>query len=245
MGVGADPRRYREVWVLTRPWANRHEELVAALQAAPERDHLHIVEVPMPGPWRDKAWEPFQAPGRLEYVVWQVAAIRTARRIAQREHVDLAWHVTFANVWMGAIVDRIGPPSILGPVGGGVGPVWRVLPTMGLRGVVSETARVAARTFGRWFNPLARSAWTNADLILAQNRETASWLPGSTRDRTAVFHTSPSTTSSSDTEGATRRRRGQRRAIRRQADPMEGRAPRDRDHRPPPRLAAAGPGRRP
>lgn len=177
-----------EVWVLTRPWASRHEELVAALRAAPERDHLHIVEVPMPGPWRDKAWEPFQAPGRLEYVVWQVAAIRTARRIAQREHVDLAWHVTFANVWMGAIVDRIGPPSILGPVGGGVGPAWRVLPTMGLRGVVSETVRVAARTFGRWFNPLARSAWTNADLILAQNRETASWLPGSTRDRTAVFH---------------------------------------------------------
>jgi glycosyltransferase involved in cell wall biosynthesis len=54
--------------------------------------------------------------------------------------------------------------------------------------VAYETVRAAARTFGRWLNPLARSAWTNVNLILAINRETAEWLPPSTRDRTVVFH---------------------------------------------------------
>ena len=143
----------------------------------------------MPGPWRDKAWDPFKSRfQRLEYIVWQLAALRTARRIARQQQVDLAWHVTFANVWMGAIVDRVGPRSILGPVGGGIGPAWRMLPAMGWRGVAYETVRATARTAGRWLNPLARSAWTHADLILAQNRETAAWLPGSTRERTTVFH---------------------------------------------------------
>jgi glycosyltransferase involved in cell wall biosynthesis len=177
-----------DVWVLTRPWHDRHDDLLEGWRAAPERDHLHVIEVQMPWPWKRKHWDPFTAPQRVEYIAWQLAALRTARRVARRERIDLAWHVTFANVWMGAVVDRIGPRSILGPVGGGVGPAWRLLPTMGLRGIAYETARAVARTAGRYLNPLARSAWSHADLILAQNRETARWLPASTRDRTVVFH---------------------------------------------------------
>ncbi len=178
-----------DVWVLTRPWQDHHEELVRAWQSAPEREHLHIVEVPMPRPWRHKPWDPFRSRfQRLEYIVWQLAALRTARRIARREQVDLAWHLTFANVWMGSVVGRIGPRSVLGPVGGGIGPAWRTLPAMGWRGLAYEIVRAVARTIGRWLNPLARSAWTHADLILAVNRETAAWLPKSTRDRTVVFH---------------------------------------------------------
>ena len=178
-----------DVWVLTRPWQDHHDQLVETWRSSPEREHLHIVEVPMPGPWRGKSWDPFRSGNqRLEYFVWQLAALRTARRIARREHVDLAWHVTFANAWMGSIVDRVGTRSVLGPVGGGIGPAWRMLPAMGWRGVAYESVRAASRTAGRWLNPLARSAWTHADLILAQNRETAAWLPRATRDRTVVFH---------------------------------------------------------
>jgi glycosyltransferase involved in cell wall biosynthesis len=178
-----------DVWIVTRPWQSHHQRLLEGLREAPEREHMHLVEVPMPGPWRNRAWDPWTSRfQRFEYVLWQLSAIRAVRRLARRERVDLAWHVTFANVWMGSIVDRAGTRSVLGPVGGGIGPAWRALPSMGLRGVAYETVRAAARTFGRWLNPLARSAWTHADLILAVNRETARWLPGSTRDRTVVFH---------------------------------------------------------
>ena len=198
----------------------------------------------MPRPWRGKSWDPFRSGNqRLEYFVWQLAALRTARRIARREHVDLAWHVTFANAWMGSIVDRVGTRSVLGPVGGGIGPAWRMLPAMGWRGVAYEAVRAATRTAGRWLNPLARSAWTHADLILAQNRETAGWLPQATRDRTVVFH---NVAIDDDLVAAPRAAADRRpsRPVRRAADPVEGREPRDRGDGAPAGLAPGDPRRR-
>ena len=177
-----------ETWVLTRPWPDRRSDLLEALRAAPERDTLHIVEVEMPGPWRRKRWDPFRGAQRMEYLVWQLTALRTARRIAKREDIDLVWHLTFANVWMGSIGGLIGPRFVLGPVGGGVGPVWRFMPAFGLRGMLYEALRSLVRTVGRYLNPLARSAWGSAALILAQNPETIRWLPSSARPRTALFH---------------------------------------------------------
>ena len=131
-----------DVWVLTRPWQDHHEQLVQAWRSAPEREHLHIVEVPMPGPWRGKAWDPFKSRfQRLEYIVWQLAALRTARRIARQRAggPGLARHV---RERVDGRHRRPGRPALdPRPVGGGIGPAWRMLPAMGWRGVAYETVR--------------------------------------------------------------------------------------------------------
>lgn len=178
-----------ETWVLTRPWPARQADLEAAVAVAPEHASIHLEYVGLPR-WLGTAdWDPFtRGHQRLEYLLWQLAAIRRARALARRHQVDLVWHLTFANVWMGSIGALVGPRFILGPVGGGVGPPWRLLAGSGWRAVIAEGVRSGTRTVARYLNPLARVAWTRAVLILAQNRETLAWLPASTRARTEIFH---------------------------------------------------------
>lgn len=178
-----------ETWVLTRPWPGRRAELEAAVAAAPERDALHVVYVDLPRPLGTPNWDPFQTGHqRLEYILWQIAALRTARRIARQERIDLVWHLTFANVWMGSIGALVGPRFILGPMGGGVGPAWGLLKGFGPRGMAFEAVRSLVRTASRYLNPLARVAWTRAAVVLVQNGETYRWLPESAQSRTEIFH---------------------------------------------------------
>jgi glycosyltransferase involved in cell wall biosynthesis len=116
-----------------------------------------------------------------------LAAATKARQLAHRYRVDLVWHLTYANIWIGSIGGLLGKPFVLGPVGGGVGPPWRLLPEFGWRGAVHELVRSVARTSGRWLNPLSRTAWTRAGLILVQNPETRGWLPRSVRSKVHLF----------------------------------------------------------
>ena len=178
-----------ETWILTRPWPARRADLDQAIAAAPEGRSIHLVYVEAPRWIASVDWDPFRrGHQRLEYLLWQLAAIRTARRIARQEEIDLVWHLTFANVWMGSIGGLVGRPFILGPVGGGVGPAWRLATGFGVRGLAYEVLRSAIRTTSRHLNPLARLAWSRASLILAQNDETVRWLPRSVRPRVEIFH---------------------------------------------------------
>ncbi|HTS15724.1 MAG TPA: glycosyltransferase [Candidatus Sulfotelmatobacter sp.] len=178
-----------ETWILTRPWPARRAELEAAVAAAPEGASIHLEYVDLPRWAGTSGWDPFtRGHQRLEYILWQLAALRTARRLARRQQIDLVWHLTFANVWMGSIGALVGPRSILGPVGGGVGPPWRLMAGSGVRSLLGEGLRSGVRTVARYLNPLARVAWSRATLILAQNAETLAWLPSSARRRTVVFH---------------------------------------------------------
>lgn len=180
-----------DTWVLTRPWPDRRRQLEDALATAPEQASMHITYVDLPRWLGSRDWDPFlKGHQRIEYVLWQFAALRTARRIASRERIDLVWHLTFANVWMGSVGALIGPPFVLGPVGGGVGTPWKLLQGFGWRGILAEVLRTLVRTAARYTNILARVAWSRASLILVQNRETYRWLPASTRNRTEIFHNS-------------------------------------------------------
>jgi glycosyltransferase involved in cell wall biosynthesis len=175
--------------VLTRPWPGRHQELEAALAVVPEAASMHMVYVDLPHPLGTRDWDPFLRGHQvIEYMLWQLVALRTARRIARQEEIDFVWHLTFANVWMGSIAGLVGPVSVLGPVGGGVGSLWRLVPGFGRRGIVSEVIRTLVRSLARYINPLARVAWSRASLILVQNPETKRWLPASVWPRTEVFH---------------------------------------------------------
>jgi glycosyltransferase involved in cell wall biosynthesis len=172
-----------ETWVITR--ANNADVIEAALPALPERDQLRFVYVDLPS-W-SRFWKKGQRGVRLYYLLWQVAALRKARRLHKRESFDVVWHLTLANAWLGSLAPLLGPSFVYGPVGGGPSAPWRLLPAFGIRGVLFEVFRTVARSVGRYANPAARIAWKRAELILVQNRETLAFLPRRHRSRPDIF----------------------------------------------------------
>jgi glycosyltransferase involved in cell wall biosynthesis len=157
-----------------------------------EGDRIHFVAVNLPG---DPGGQDFGAlPARwsrqphIGYLVWQVRAIREARRLHAAAPFDLTWHLTWANGWFGSTLSAIDVPFVLGPIGGGVSPPWRLVASLGARGLAFELARGVARVMARRLNPLAHRSWRRARLILVQNRETLAWLPAGPRRRARLFH---------------------------------------------------------
>jgi glycosyltransferase involved in cell wall biosynthesis len=113
---------------------------------------------------------------------------RRARRLHAEQPFDMTWHLTWANAWFGTTLSSVRAPFVLGPIGGGVGPPWRLVFAGGAKSVAFEVARGIARTAARRLNPLAHRSWRRARLILVQNRETLEWLPARARARARVFH---------------------------------------------------------
>lgn len=173
-----------ETWVVTR--ANNRAPIERVLPGIPERERLHFVYVDLPA-WA-RFWKKGQRGIRVYYLLWQLAALRAARRLHRETGFTLAWHLTFANAWFGSLAPLVGPPFVYGPVGGGVGmPPLRLVRMLGPRAVRFELARAAARASGRYLNPLARLAWSRARLVLVQNGETRAWLPPRHRAKASVF----------------------------------------------------------
>jgi glycosyltransferase involved in cell wall biosynthesis len=172
-----------DAWVLTR--ANNRDVIEAALPSCPERDRLHFVYLDLPR-WA-RTWKRGQRGIRLYYTLWQVLALRTARRLHRELRFDVAWHLTMANVWLGASAAYLPTRFVYGPVGGGVRTSWRLLPALGAWGATYEVLRATARATARLVNPLARTAWTRAEVILVQNPETRGWLPRRHRSKAHVL----------------------------------------------------------
>jgi glycosyltransferase involved in cell wall biosynthesis len=106
------------------------------------------------------------------YDRWQLEAAKQGALLAQSVTFDLVHHITFASDWARAGVAGLGFPFVWGPVGGGVGPPIKMLPTLGLRGLLEEGSRTVARTVmrsRRWY----RQAWRAARVVFVQNSETA------------------------------------------------------------------------
>jgi glycosyltransferase involved in cell wall biosynthesis len=175
--------RLGETSVITRE--NNRVAIEAMLPAIAERDRLKFEYVDLP------AWARFWKRGlrgvHVYYVLWQIAALRRARALNKEQRFDLAWHLTFANAWIGSGAALLGTRFVYGPVGGGVKTPWKLLPALGAQGSVQELLRVAVRGAARYGNPLARLAWRRADLILVQNPETREWLPRRFRPNAEVF----------------------------------------------------------
>jgi glycosyltransferase involved in cell wall biosynthesis len=172
-----------ETWVVTR--ANNRASIETGLAGAPERDRLHFVYVDLPE--RARRWKRGRRGIHLYYLLWQLAALRAARRLQAERPFDLVWHLTLANVWLGSVAPLVGPPAVYGPVGGGARVPWRLLPTLGPRGVATEAVRTSVEVGARYANPLARLAWRRSRLVLVQNPETRRWLPRRHRSRAELL----------------------------------------------------------
>src|SRR6266545_1738049 len=175
--------RLGETWVITR--RDYQAAIEDALRSVPERDNLTFVYVDLPQQLR--SWQRGLRGLRVYYLLWQIAALREARRLRRSIRFDVVWHLTWANAWFGSLAPLAGRPFVYGPVGGCVDPPWRLLPQLGWIGAGYEIGRVIVRGTARYLNPLARLSWNQADLILAQNAETRSWFPRAHRAKARLF----------------------------------------------------------
>ena len=172
--------RNHDVWVLTR--ANNRPRIEPAL-AAMRQPQLHFVYVDLPV-WA-RFWKRGRVGVRAYYVLWQIAAARAARRLHRVHEFDVVHHLTFANMWLPALVCVTRAPFVLGPIAGGQRVPRALYRALGARGAASELLLLALRAVNR-ANPLVRYAWTRAVLILANNGETLQALPRKHRRKTAL-----------------------------------------------------------
>lgn len=185
--------RFADVTVLTRS-APPHEDgrYDDWRELMPEEGRVDFVLVPLPGDpcWTgaDQQLSWWSRQPYIGYLAWQIRAGQVARRLHQETPYDLTWHVSWANGWLGSTLASVDAPFVLGPIGGGVGPPWRLALGLGWRGFLNEMARSVIRTVARAANPLAHRSWRRARLILVQNRETLDWLPAHARRRARIFH---------------------------------------------------------
>jgi glycosyltransferase involved in cell wall biosynthesis len=159
--------RFHDVWVLTR--ANNRPAIEAALRREP-LPNVRFVYHDLPR-WA-RFWKRGQRGVRAYYSLWQLTAASLCRRLHHEVQFDAAHHVTLVNYWMPSCLAGLPIPFIWGPVGGGEqlpSGFWRWL---GVRGILYEVARAAARTFGE-NGPFVQRTARRCALAIATTRQTA------------------------------------------------------------------------
>jgi glycosyltransferase involved in cell wall biosynthesis len=190
-----------ETWVITR--SNNRSAIEEGLRNLSLDVSPRFVYVDLPE-WA-RFWKRGQRGIRLYYMLWQIAALRRAHQLLGQLDFDLVWHLTLANAWLGSTGSLLPQPFVYGPVAAGPGMAWGLVPALGIRGTLYEGLRELAEAAGRYVNPLARTSWRRARLILAQNEETRQWMPSRHRPKVMLF---PNTVLE-DLPTAVRRRRSQ------------------------------------
>jgi glycosyltransferase involved in cell wall biosynthesis len=169
--------RDHDVWLITR--ANNREVIEAA--EPPARIRFVYVDLPPAA----RMWKRGARGVRLYYVLWQLFAAREARRLHATERFDVVHHLTFANVFLPALVCAVPAPFVLGPVAGGQRVPRSLYRELGVRGTLAELALRTARVAMR-FSPLVRTAWARAAVVLVNNEETIAVLPRRHRAKALV-----------------------------------------------------------
>ncbi len=162
--------RENDVWVLTR--SNNREAIEAELERHPIPS-LRFVYLDLPRRWT--FWKRGQRGVRLYYSLWQLAALREARRLHLEVGFDVVHHLTFANAWLPAGVAFVDAPCVLGPLDAGLRVPVRFYRELGVRGVLAEWKAEIVRGAAR-LNPVAQRGMRRAVLVIAQNEESAERL---------------------------------------------------------------------
>ncbi len=174
--------RFHDVWVITHEY-NREGVLAGLAAGGAKGVRFRFLALPPPL----GALYKIDFGQRIYYYLWQVAALRAARRLHREVRFDLAHHVTFGNDWIPSWIGAFLPvPFIHGPVGGGQRTPRGLLEEYTFGGRLSELARNAAQWLGRR-DPVRRRCLRKAKAILVCNRETRDRIPESRRGKTMYF----------------------------------------------------------
>jgi glycosyltransferase involved in cell wall biosynthesis len=143
-------------------WAEEHPDAT-----------LEFIEVQEPA-WMAILHRWFRFHRQLEFVTyggWLRGVVQETRRWHDREPFDAVSHVSFSNYWLPSPAWRLGIPSLWGPVGGGVRTPLRLVPTLGLAGIVAELERAIGLSVAAAL-PATRRTHRRATVPLVETEET-------------------------------------------------------------------------
>lgn len=162
--------RFHETWVLTR--ANNRSAIEAAAGHALAA-HIHWVYFDLPD-WV-RAFKRGRRGHRLYYHLWQLGAWLVAWRLHRAVRFEVIHHATFAAYWLPSFLSLVGPPVIIGPVGGGETAPSTFRRAFGARGYAQELGRALLRRLSL-LNPMLRMTLSRAALVLATTPDTQALL---------------------------------------------------------------------
>jgi glycosyltransferase involved in cell wall biosynthesis len=175
-------RQGHEVWVLTSSSQR------AAVEAACRNDRglngLRWI-FPEVGGWRlrpgiEPKWE------RTYNLLWQRAALRHARKLQREVKFDAVHHLTWGGVRAPTFLGSLGPPLIVGPLGGGETSPQSLRDGFHSRAKVTETVRdLSNATIA--MNPMVRRGLVDAAVIFVKTADTRRLLSRKMQQKSIGF----------------------------------------------------------
>jgi glycosyltransferase involved in cell wall biosynthesis len=171
-----------QVWALASPVYRRWIE--EACRADPELKGIHWIFPEARGwpvnPASMPKWE------RAYCLLWQRAALLEARALHRRVNFDAIHHVTWNGFRVPTFLGSLGPPLILGPIGGGETSPLSLRDGFPLRGKALERIRDFANATVM-INPWIRRELIEAAVIFASTPDTRDLFSRSVKNKTFVF----------------------------------------------------------
>jgi glycosyltransferase involved in cell wall biosynthesis len=175
-------RQGHEVWALA---SSAHREAVEA--ACRDDRGLHGIRwiFPEVGGWRlrpgiEPKWE------RTYNLLWQWAALRHARELQRRVNFDVIHHLTWGGVRAPTFLGSLGPPLIVGPLGGGETSPQSLRDGFHFRAKVTETLRdLSNATIAT--NPMVRRGLADATVIFVKTADTRRLLSRKMQQKSTGF----------------------------------------------------------
>jgi len=119
-------------------------------------------------------------------LLWQKAALRVAKALHREVGFDVAHHLTWGGVRAPTFLGSLGPPLIIGPIGGGETSPPSLRDGFNLKGKILETLRDLSNSTIS-INPLVRDGLANAAVIFVKTCDTRNLLSSAMRKKTVVF----------------------------------------------------------
>jgi glycosyltransferase involved in cell wall biosynthesis len=171
-----------QVWALASPTYRKSIE--EACRADPDLGGIHWVFPEVHGwpakPATKPKWE------RTYCLFWQRAALHQARALHRRIEFDAIHHLTWAGFRVPTFLGSLGPPLILGPIGGGETSPLSLRDRLPLRGRILERIRDFANAT-IMINPWIRRELIEAAVIFASTSDTRNLFSRSVTEKTFVF----------------------------------------------------------
>jgi glycosyltransferase involved in cell wall biosynthesis len=153
--------RYHDSWVLTTEF--QRTAIETELAHSPVAN-LHFIFTDVP------RWARWLRPGgRLHYLVWQLTALRSAKRAHRKHGFDVVHHVTYNSFELPGFLSLLGIPFVWGPLGGAQ------VPPSSLKRYAGSWSKQQLRTARKQasrLNPWGRYVARHAAQVLAINRDT-------------------------------------------------------------------------
>ncbi|HEY6430584.1 MAG TPA: glycosyltransferase family 4 protein [Acetobacteraceae bacterium] len=171
-----------QVWALASP---AHRPVIsAACLADPRLAGIHWT-FPEIGFWPlrpaiEPKWE------RTYNLLWQIAALRHARELQQQVGFDAIHHLTWGGVRAPTFLGSLGPPLIIGPIGGGETSPRSLRDGFSLRAKVTEKIRDLSNATIT-LNPMVRGGLTKAAVIVVRTPDTRQVLAPAMQEKSTAF----------------------------------------------------------